>query len=138
MVSILLFVALQLSVTLPNGFQGITWGMSIEELTSQFEVQKATPDSGFGYADHMEVDPDVYIRVTKDNRKIEYYFYKGRLYKIYIVYDRARSTETFYKSTSTLDLRSGAGYVYEVMIDKAAERDKAKQLRRKRTLKDSI
>ena len=105
------------------------------------------------------------------NRKIEYYFYKGRLYKIYIVYDRARSTETFYKSlidkaqkeygpahshfqenvfgilvlhvkwddgTSTLDLRSGAGYVYEVMIDKAAERDKAKQLRRKRTLKDSI
>ena len=171
MLNLLLFITLQTSVSLPNGFQGITWGMTVEELTSQFEVHKASPGSGYSYADHMEIDPDVYVRHTKDNRKIEYYFFNGRLYKIYIVYDRARSTEEFYKSlidkahkeygpaqshyqenvfgilvlhvkwddgTSIMDLRSGAGYVYEVLIDKAAEREKANKIRRKRNLKESI
>ena len=173
MLNLLLFVSLQAQATiaLPNGFQGITWGMSIEELTSQFEVHKATPGSGYSYADHMETDPDVYVRHTKDNRKIEYYFFDGRLYKIYIVYDRAKSTEGFYKNLidkaqkeygpahshyqenifgilvlhvkwddgkSTMDLRSGAGYVYEVLVDKAGEREKASEIRRKRSLKESI
>ncbi|WP_455200306.1 hypothetical protein [Kaarinaea lacus] len=158
-------------MSLPNGFEGINWGMTIEELTSQFEVHKATPGSDYSYADHMEADPDVYVRHTEDNKKIEYYFFDGRLYKIYIVYDREKSTDRFYKSlidkahkeygpaqshyqenvfgilvlhvkwddgTSIMDLRSGAGYVYEVLIDKAAEREKANKLRRKRNLKESI
>jgi hypothetical protein len=119
----------------------------------------------------MEIDPDVYVRRTQDNKKIEYYFYHGRLYKIYIVYDREKSTDVFYKElinkahkeygpaqshyqenvfgimvlhvmwddgSSTLDLRSGAGYVYEVLIDKAAEREKANQIRQKRSLEESI
>ena len=93
------------------------------------------------------------------------------MYKIYIVYDRDKSTEAFYKEliektrkqygpaqshyqenifgilvlhvkwddgSSTLDLRSGAGYVYEVLIDKDAERKKANQIRQKRTLEESI
>ncbi len=134
-------------------------------------MHQTSPESGFGYADHMEEDPNVYIRVTKDNKKIEYYFFSGRLYKIFIVHDREKSSEAFYKSlidkaqkeygpaqshyqenvfgilvlhvmwddgVSTMDLRSGAGYVYEVLIDKTAEREKAAKIRRKRSLEESI
>jgi hypothetical protein len=171
MMNLILGVAIQVAVTLPNGFEGITWGMGIEELSSQHEVHKAEPGSAYTYADHMEIDPDVYVRRTKDNKKIEYYFYNDRLYKIYIVYDREKSTDAFYKAlidqahkdygpaqshyqenifgilvlhvkwddgSSTLDLRSGAGYVYQVLIDKAAEREKANQIRQKRALEESI
>ena len=171
MMSLLLGVAMQVAVALPNGFEGITWGMGIEDLTSQYEVHKAEPGSAYTYADHMEIDPDVYVRRTEDNRKIEYYFFNGRLYKIYIVYDQEKSSEAFYKEliektrkeygpaqshyqenifgilvlhvkwddgSSTMDLRSGAGYVYEVLIDKGAEREKGNQIRQKRTLEESI
>lgn len=171
MMNLLFSVSLQVAFVLPNGYEGINWGMDIEELTSRHEVHKATPGSAYTYADHMEIDPDVYVRRTQDNKKIEYYFYHGRLYKIYIVYDREKSTDVFYKElinkahkeygpaqshyqenvfgimvlhvmwddgSSTLDLRSGAGYVYEVLIDKAAEREKANQIRQKRSLEESI
>ncbi|WP_455206502.1 hypothetical protein [Kaarinaea lacus] len=171
MINVLLSAALQVAMTLPTGFEGITWGMGIEELTSQHEVHKAVPGSAYTYADHMEIDPDVYVRRTEDNKKIEYYFYNGRLYKIYIVYDREKSTDAFYKElidkahkeygsaqshyqenifgiqvlhvkwddgSSTMDLRSGAGYVYQVLIDKTAEREKANRIRQKRSLEESI
>jgi hypothetical protein len=171
MINLILGVTLQVAFTLPNGYEGINWGMGIEELTSQHEVHKAEPGSTYTYADHMEIDPVVYVRRTDDNRKIEYYFYEGHLYKIYIVYDREKSTQEFYKGLidhaykeygpaqshyqenvfgievlhvkwddgkSTLDLRSGAGYVYQVLIDKDAERRKANQIRQKRNLKESI
>jgi hypothetical protein len=110
-------------------------------------------------------------KIINNNKKIEYYFFNGRLYKIYIVYDRSKSSEGFYKSlidkahkaygpaqshyqenifgilvlhvkwddgSSTMDLRSGAGYVYEVLIDKDAEREKGNQIRQKRALEESI
>ena len=171
MLGLVLSVSLQVAVTLPNGYQGVAWGTTIEELTSQFDVHKAMPGSEYGYADHTEVDPQVYVRVTDENTRIEYYFFEGRLYKIYVVYDRARSSTEFYQKligdaqerygpaqshyqenvfgilvlhvkwedgTSSMDLRSGAGYIYEVLVDIATERKKANQLRKKHTLKKSI
>ena len=161
---LLLSIALQIPVALPNGYEGFNWGMTVEQLTSQLPVKKATQGSEFGYADHMEQDPQVFVRTTQDNTRIEYYFFEDKLYKIFVVYDRAKSSNDFYKSlikktqkehgnassyyqenvmgivvlhaiwddgTSTLDLRSGAGYIYEVMINKAAERKKALAQQRK-------
>lgn len=157
------------SFELPQGYDGAYWGMTIEELTSQVDVRKASPGSEYGYADHTEINPNVYVRITKDNTRIEYYFFEGTLYKIYVVYDRAKSSTEFYQKLitdtqskygpaqshyqesnfgllvlhvkwddgkSTLDLRSGAGYIYEVYVDKDAEQKKASQIR-KRKLKES-
>ena len=97
MLGLVLAATMQVGITLPNGYEGISWGTTIEELTSQFEVHKATPGSEYSYADHTEVNPEVYVRVTEDNIKIEYYFFEGKLYKIYIVYDRAKSSAAFYQ-----------------------------------------
>ena len=159
------------SITLPSGYEGMSWGMTIEDLTSQADVHKATPGSEYSYADHMEQDPNVYVRVTEKNTRIEYYFFEGLLYKIYVVYDRAKSSDAFYQErivetrkqfgpaqshyqekvfgllvlhvkwddgTSSFDLRSGAGYIYEVYVDKKAERKKAAQIRKRQTQEKSI
>ena len=171
MFGLILTTALQVAVTLPGGYQDMNWGMTVEQLTSQYDVHKAAEGSEYGYADHTEIDPEVYVRITEDNTRIEYYFFEGRLYKIYVVYDRTRSSADFYQKligeaqkrygpaqshyqenvfgilvlhvkwddgTSSMDLRSGAGYIYEVLVDISAERKKANQIREKRTLKKSI
>lgn len=172
--SVLLLASMLISVAdfeLPKGYEGAHWGMSVEQLTSQLDVHKATPGTEYGYADHTETDPNVYVRITPDNTRIEYYFFEDHLYKIYVVYDRAKSSDNFYQNlieatrdkygtpqshyqervfgllvlhvkwddgSSTLDLRSGAGYIYEVYVDKAAERNKASQIRKKKLKEKSI
>lgn len=156
---------------LPTGYEEAQWGMSVEQLTSQLDVHKASPGSEYSYADHAETDPNVYVRFTQDNTRVEYYFFEDRLYKIYVVYDRAKSSQDFYQQRieqtrkkfgtpqsqyqervfgllvlhvkwddgkSTLDIRSGAGYIYEVYVDKEAERKKAAQIRTKKIQKKSI
>jgi hypothetical protein len=159
------------SLSLPNGYEDISWGTTIEELTSQIDVHKATPGSEYSYADHMEQNPTVYVRVTKKDTRVEYYFFEGLLYKIYVVYNRAKSSDKFYQKriiesrkqfgpaqshyqekvfgllvlhvkwddgTSSFDLRSGAGYIYEVYVDKKAERKKAAQARQRKIQEKSI
>jgi len=170
----IILAGLMISTTafqLPKGYEETHWGMTIEELTSHFEVHKAVPGSEYSYADHTETDPDVYIRLLKDNQRIEYYFYEGMLYKIYVIYDRAKASPEFYQQRiedkrklygpaqshyqekvfgilvlhvkwddgkSSMDLRSGAGYIYEVYVDKGAERKKASQIRKKKIQEKSI
>jgi len=165
--AIMFAVLLHVSLDLPSGFEGANWGISPAQLQQQVTVYKAGLGSGYSYADHLEVEPDVYVRTTSDNKKIEYYFFKGKLYKIYVIYDRAKSDMPFYKQliagkqktfgpaaahfqekvfgllvlhvrwddgVSILDLRSGAGYVYEVMVDKSAELEKARLQQNKRAI----
>ena len=93
------------------------------------------------------------------------------LYKIYVVYDREKSSTDFYQERiqetqkkygpsqssfqekvfgllvlhvkwddgrSTLDLRNGAGYIYEVYIDKEVERKKASQIRKRAIREKSV
>ena len=159
------------NLQLPDGHEDSHWGMSVEDLTSQKDVHKAEQGTEYGYADHTETDPDVYVRLTKENTRVEYYFYEGLLYKIYVIYDRAKSSSEFYQQLikdtrkkygpaqshyqeqvfgllvlhvkwndgkSSLDLRSGAGYIYEVYTDNDAERRKASQVRKKRMKEKSI
>jgi len=156
----LLAALLQVAVSLPSGYQAAHWGMTVDELRSLTSVQRAGHGRKFGYADHAEIDPDVYVHVTQDKTRIEYYFFKGRLYKVFLVYDRSVTSPEFYQelvqehegrygpfqaqypeeffgyvvqhtrwenAESVLDLRMGAGFVYQVRIDKKAAEAKALQ-----------
>jgi hypothetical protein len=157
----ILFVLLQVAASLPNGYQSTVWGMSAKQLEELAEVHKATPGSEYNYSDHMETEPEVYIQFTEEKKRIEYYFFKGKLYKIFIVYDRALTSPEFYRQKitearkkygkpqgqfeeqvfgltvkhttwegeqSVLDLRSGAGFIFEVLMDKkVAQAKKVRQ-----------
>lgn len=149
---------------LPNGLEKATWGMTVEELQQVANIQKVHAGDGFGYAEHMEEDPDVYIRMTPDHNRIEYYFFEGRLYKIFIIYDKILYNSAFYQrlidemkemyglphksyeekffdlaiqhtlwegESSKLDLRKGAGFVYQVRINKAVAREKTSKQKKK-------
>ena len=131
---------------LPSGYEQANWGMSVTELQKLAVVHKAAPGSEFNYSEHMEINPDVYIKKA-DDKRIEYYFFRGKLYKIFILYDRTLATPAYYKklisqqsktfgppqrqyqetvfgiqvqhtswsdAQSSLDLRLGAGYIYQV------------------------
>lgn len=137
---------------LPVGYQQANWGITVAELRKLATVHKAVPGSEYNYSEHMEVNPDVYIQVA-DHKRIEYYFFRDKLYKIFILYDRALATPAYYQklirqhskafgppqrqyqetvfglqvqhaswsdARSSLDLRLGAGYVYQVRIHTSA------------------
>lgn len=144
------------AITLPTGYEQAHWGMSVSELEKIAELHKASAGSEYQYADHMETNPDVYVSILPDKR-VEYYFFQQKLYKIYLVYNKSFDTGTdsdaFYQALvqqhtdqygkahntfqetvygikvqhnawmnddSVLDLRSGAGYVYQVRLDRKA------------------
>jgi hypothetical protein len=100
----------------------------------------------------MEKNPDVYV-TKNDKQRIEYYFFKQKLYKVFIIYPRNSNNEGLYRQLITeniakygkptnqyqekvfglavlhtvwtdgksdLDIRSGAGYIYQVRSDKKA------------------
>ena len=169
MINVLL-IFLQVSANtsaLPNGDQGAHWGMTVAELQKTLQVVKATPGSEYGCAHHTEVKPEVFVRKTKDNTRYEYYFYKGRLYKIYIIHSRAKTSPQFYREKveeavdkygspqrhyqekvfgmpvmhtlwederSILDIRSGAGFIYEVLLDRQIEKQKAQLKQYKKSI----
>ena len=105
--------------------------------------------------------------MTPKHERVEYYFYQGHLYKVFVIYDRIYFHTRFYEdlveemkqsfgepheiyqedffglpiqhtrwedSTSYLDLRKGAGFIYQVRIDKAADRNKAKAQTKKKSI----
>ena len=151
----ILFLLLSVA-SLPSGFEQALWGMTVADLEKITDLHKATPGSEYQYSEHMETNPDVYVSVQAD-RRVEYYFFRQRLYKIFVVYKRAYSNEadidTHYgtlikqqtdmfgnphqsfqetvfglnikhtlwmSDDSILDVRYGAGFVYEVRIDRKA------------------
>ena len=153
--------------TLPRGYQEATWGMTAQELQERVPVQKVGEGDIYGFAEHGEVDPEVYVQVTPQNLRVEYYFFEGRLYKIFLIYDPALYSPAFYESlvrqlteqygpalrtytervmglrirhtvwedeVSRLDLRMGAGFIYQVREDREAAARKARQQR----LRESI
>ncbi|HEY5594606.1 MAG TPA: hypothetical protein VIL61_05535 [Nitrospiria bacterium] len=150
---------------LPDGYDPVHWGITVDDLKKQVEVERVEMTDEFGYAEHMEEDPEVYARMTSRHERIEYYFFQGRLYKIFVVYDRIFFHTRFYEDlieemkesfgpplktyqeeffglsiqhirweddASVLDLRKGAGFIYQVRIDKAADQKKAKAENKKK------
>lgn len=152
---------------LPDGLGDAVWGMTVSDLESRMELTRADRGDGFGYAEHLEEEPEVYIRQNAQHERVEYYFSEGRLYKIFIVYDRVLFHTPFYKdiverttvefgppgrifqedffglsiqhtqwedAASILDLRKGAGFIYQVRIHKQGAEEKARRLLRKKSI----
>lgn len=155
------------SPVLPNGHDQAVWGITVSELKKQMDVSPVERTDPFGYAEHLEEDPEVYFWNSPQHERVEFYFYEGRLYKIFIVYDRIYFHTRFYEklveettaaygkpqdtyqeeffgipilharwedSASVLDLRKGAGFIYQVRIDKMAAEKKAKERARKKSI----
>ena len=152
---------------LPTGYHQAHWGMTVSEVSKEVAIVPADPSEGFGYGEHLEEDPEVYTWTSPDHEKVEYYFYRGKLYKIFIIYDRIYFHTRFYEKliektravygkpretyqeeffglsiqhhlwedeSSVLDLRKGAGFIYQVRTDKAAAGEKARTLGRRKSI----
>lgn len=145
------------AAALPNGLDMFRWGMSVDELLKQAPVQKVELGHGYGYSDHAETNPEVYAQASDGKRHREFYFFRGKLYKIYTVYHRNLTQPEFYAALladmkkrhgeplrsyedqvmglpvrhvewkdqhNTIDLRMGAGFIFEVRFDNAAAAEK--------------
>lgn len=85
------------SGSLPRGLGDAHWGMSKEELGRRLSVQKIDPADQFGYAEHMEQEPDVYVGTTADGKRVEYYLYDNALYKLFIIHARNQREPQLYR-----------------------------------------
>jgi hypothetical protein len=166
MVVFIFFIAgLVAAVEIPAGFEQAAWGMTVQELQQVMKVEKVKIGDEFNYAEHMEEDPHIYVRMTEQHERIEYYFFEDRLYKIFIIYDRSHYDTPFYEQLiedvasryglpqktyeeeffglqiqhtlwenedTLLDLRKGAGFVYQVRTDKTAAQKKARPQKKRK------
>jgi hypothetical protein len=160
-------IAALVGTALPPGHGPVTWGMNAKQLQAAAPARKAELTDGFGYADHLEDDPDVYVGLTPEHERIEYYLFDDRLYKIYIVYERIMTHTGLYErlveeigkqfgpaqrsyhdelfglpiqhtvwedEQTILDLRKGAGFVYQVRTHKATAEKKQRALQRRKSI----
>lgn len=99
-----------LVATLPLGGGEMQWGISEQELQAQLTVQKVDTQqgSGHGYTDFSEVDPVVYIDRSQANKKVEFYFYKGKLYKTLTI-DLSRNNDHAAYQAKITDLSQQLG-----------------------------
>lgn len=163
----LLVAALVTAVSLPQGYDVARWGMTADDLKSKMKATQVDLSDAFGYADHLEEDPDVYIALTADHERLELYLFEGRLYKIYVVYDRVMTHTRLYEQLverftkehgpptrsyqddyfglpiqhtvweddrTTLDIRKGAGFVFQVRVDRATAEKKAKAVQKRKSI----
>lgn len=97
MIAALLFsVLLAVGIQLPAGYEKAGWGITADQLLKLFPAVKIGPDSKYHYSEHMEMDPDVYVLPNQGGKRIEYYFFKGKLYKVFVVYDKVPDTAGLY------------------------------------------
>jgi len=88
--------AAQAGAPLPQGLGDARWGMTAEEL-GRLSAQKIDPDDQFGYAEHLEQEPEVYAGATADGKRIEYYLYGKALYKVFIIHARNQREPELYR-----------------------------------------
>jgi hypothetical protein len=86
----------QAGAPLPRGLGDARWGMTAEEL-GRLPAQKIDPDDQFGYAEHLEQEPDVYAGTTADGKRVEYYLYGNALYKLFIIHARNQREPELYR-----------------------------------------
>jgi len=75
---------------LEQGYGKAKWGMTVQELGKIVQLTNAI-ETGKSYAEKRESKPNVYLSKLPDNSNIEYYFYKNKLYKIFIVFTYSNS-----------------------------------------------
>jgi len=89
--------AVQVGESLPRGLGDAQWGMTAEELGLRLSIHKVDVADQFGYAEHLERDPDVYAGTTADGRRVEYYLYDSALYKLFIIHARNQRDPQLYQ-----------------------------------------
>lgn len=73
---------------LPTGYEGISFGMTGKEVTAvNKNIRKADGQHHFSFGEHFEVNPNVYILELDEASRAEYYLFKNRVYKIFIIID---------------------------------------------------
>jgi len=163
----LLLLALQSASALPAGYGEAQWGIGVSQLQALTPAIKADPSKGYTFAEHMEINPDVYVTPSATGPRVEYYFHAAKLYKVFVVYKRGQTDDGFYQkliadlrkkhgeprrsylqtyfgfqvqhnlwedADSILDLRMGAGFIYEVRVSKQL----VQQKQQIKDLKDAI
>jgi len=83
--------------SLPPGWGDARWGMTAEELGRRLPVHRVDASDQFGYAEHLERDPDVYAGTTADGKRVEYYLYDNALYKLFIIHARNQRDPRLYR-----------------------------------------
>ena len=152
---------------IPQGLGKAQWGMTIDELRGVVEVTKIDPNDPFSYADHLEEEPVIYAGQTAAGQRVEYYFFNGELYKIYLIHGDVQRDLVLYQqladrlavafgppdrhydevvmgltiihtiwedAISSLDLRFGAGFVFQVHLDRSRVEAKALAMKRKKSI----
>ena len=160
------FTSAQADATLPIGHEGARWGMNVDELKKiSGDLVQADNRHKFYFGEHFETEPDVYYKEKGKEERIEYYFYKGKLYKVFIIYDRELYETSFYEDLvkktkdsygapkdvfeektfglrishalwddgeTTLDIRKGAGFIFQVLAEKSVVSEKEKAQKKKK------
>lgn len=75
-------------IALPLGEGELQWGASEQTLLKQTNAVKVDPKNPQGnhFTEFMEIDPVVYIDRSNSGKKIEFYFYQGKLYKTFVIH----------------------------------------------------
>lgn len=85
-------------------------GISEAELLDKTQAVKVDEQShgGHGYTDFAEENPLVYVDNSLKERKVEYYFHLGRLYKVMTIYrDRVNDEAYYQEQLAALQQRFG-------------------------------
>ncbi len=85
--------------TLPIGEGDLQWGASEQTLIDQYNVTKVDPKNPQGnhFTEFLEIDPVVYIDRSSPGKKIEFYFYQGKLYKTFVIHLNQSNSQARYE-----------------------------------------
>ena len=99
-----MFAAIILLITsnfavLPLGEGELKWGASAQTLMQHYNAVKVDPQNSQDnhFTEFMEIDPVVYIDRSTPGKKIEFYFYQGRLYKTFVIHLDQSNAQARYK-----------------------------------------
>ncbi len=91
--------------TLPLGEGDLQWEASAQTLMEHYNAVKVDPQNPQGnhFTEFMEIDPVVYIDRSTPGKKVEFYFYQGRLYKTFVIHlDQSNAQARYEEKIKTL------------------------------------
>lgn len=95
--TLFLLVTLNLSAYSFSGSE-VGFGMSESELLAKTQAVKVGGEGsrGHGYTEFGEENPVVYVDSSEKDKKVEYYFHNGKLYKVMTIYRDRVNDENYY------------------------------------------
>ena len=107
--SFLLLISLNFSAYSFSGSE-ISFGISESELLAKTQAIKVSGEGsrGHGYTEFGEENPVVYVDSSTKDKKVEYYFHSGKLYKVMTIYrDRVNDESYYLEKSKELEKRFG-------------------------------